>query len=226
MPAEGGRRVSRVVIILAGGDPVDARVRDRLPSDAYVIAADSGLHLAAALGVHVDRVVGDFDSADPATVGAAEAAGAAIERHPAAKDATDLELAFDAALEHGAGLVVVAGGAGGRLDHFLANVALLASPRLAAVDIEMLTNDGRVRVLRGGRGPVALGGVPGDLLSLIPVGGPALGITTTGLEYPLHGEALPLGTSRGVSNVIVETTATVELADGALLVVQPFGGLS
>jgi thiamine pyrophosphokinase len=53
-----------------------------------------------------------------------------------------------------------------------------------------------------------------------------LGITTTGLEYPLHGEALPLGTSRGVSNVIVETSATVELADGALLVVQPFGGLS
>ena len=36
-----------------------------LPAADLVIAADSGLHLAAALGLHVDRIVGDLDSADP-----------------------------------------------------------------------------------------------------------------------------------------------------------------
>ena len=59
-----------------------------------MIAADSGLDHATALGFAVDLVVGDLDSADPAAVDAAVAAGAAVERHPEAKDATDLELAL------------------------------------------------------------------------------------------------------------------------------------
>ena len=96
MPAEGGMRVSRA-IVLAGGDPVATRIRDHLPADADVIAADSGLHLAGPLGLTVACVVGDLDSADPAAVDAAVAAGATVERHPVDKDATDLELAIDAA---------------------------------------------------------------------------------------------------------------------------------
>ena len=63
-----------------------------------MIAADGGVDRALALGLHVDVAIGDFDSVTAAGLAAAEAAGARIERHPAAKDATDLELALDAAL--------------------------------------------------------------------------------------------------------------------------------
>ena len=101
-----------------------------------VIAADSGLGLAAALGVCADLVVGDMDSVDPAALAAAEHAGAQVQRHPVAKDATDLELALDAALALGPADVTVVGGHGGRLDHFLGNALLLAAERYAPLTIQ------------------------------------------------------------------------------------------
>ena len=116
------------------------------------------------------------------------------------------------------------GGAGGRLDHFVANLAVLASPSFAPCDIDAFMGDARVTVVRGGESAHAIAGPRGALVSLVPVGGIARGITTTGLQYPLVAEDLPPGTSRGVSNVLVSEVASVELADGVLLVIQPEGG--
>jgi thiamine pyrophosphokinase len=81
-----------------------------------------------------------------------------------------------------------------------------------------------VAVARGGQAPHAIRGPVGSIVSLLPAGGDARGITTTGLQYPLHGEDLPHGTSRGVSNVLDATTASVVLEAGTLVVVQPEGG--
>jgi thiamine pyrophosphokinase len=215
-------RVTRAAIVLAGGDPVEPHLRRVLPDDAVVIAADSGLHQSELLGLRVDYVVGDFDSADPAAVERARDAGAIIDRHPAEKDATDLELAFDVARGMGARSITVVGGAGGRLDHFVANVALLASPRFADLEIDAWTGDATVAVLQGGRPARTISGVPRSLVTLLPAGGDAIGISTTGLQYPLQGATLRPGTSRGVSNVLVGEHATVVLDRGTLLAIQPF----
>ena len=75
MPAEGDLESNGPAVVFAGGDPVPEEVRHLLPRGALVVAADSGLDLARRLGVPVDLVVGDFDSADPAGVAAAAAAG-------------------------------------------------------------------------------------------------------------------------------------------------------
>jgi thiamine pyrophosphokinase len=216
--------MARVAVVLAGGDPVEPHLRERLPDDVFVVAADSGVHAADALGLRADVVVGDFDSADPAVVDAHVERGATVERHPVAKDATDLELALDVALRHGVDRIVVVGGAGGRLDHYLANVALLASPRFAGVGLEAFFADAHVTVARGGEGALDVRGTPGETLTLLPVGGDARGVVTKGLEYPLHAEDLPAGTTRGVSNVIVDVPASVALAAGTLLVIRPEGG--
>jgi thiamine pyrophosphokinase len=214
-----------VAIVLAGGDPVEPALRTRLPVADYVVAADSGLHAATVLELRVDRVVGDFDSVDPAELDAAVARGAAVERHPVAKDATDLELAFRDAVGHGAERVVLVGGDGGRLDHLLANVLLLASSEFAGRRVDAFIGPARLTVARGGEEPVDLDGAPGSLLTLLPLGGTAAGVVTEGLEYPLHHEDLECGTSRGVSNVMLGSSATVALAAGTLLVVQPTGGV-
>ena len=71
------------------------------------------------------------------------------------------------------------------------------------------------------RGSRTLTGTPGEIVSLLPLHGPAEGVTTSGLEYPLHGETLPAGTSRGVSNVFAATEAHVTVARGCLIAVQP-----
>ncbi len=217
--------MNHAVIVLAGGDPVAPSARSLLPKADLVVAADSGVHSAEALGLHVDIIVGDFDSADPKIVDAAVAQGARLERHPAEKDATDLELALLTAEEQGAREVLVVGGAGGRLDHLLANLALLASPRFAQLEISALVGEAFVTVIQSDRAPTELHDEPGALLTLVPVGGDALGVTTNGLQYPLHDEDLHVGTTRGVSNVFEVDIATVAVRDGVLLAVQPHGGV-
>lgn len=206
------------VIVLTGGDPVEASVAAGLPADAFVIAADSGLHNAAALGLDVDLVVGDFDSVEADVLREAERLGAEVERHPEAKDRTDLALALDVACRHAPADVTVVGGAGGRLDHLLANVLLLAADEYRELRIRAVGSTATYHVVRD---EVRLTGQRGGHVTLLPVHGPAHGVATEGLLYPLHGETLTPGSTRGVSNELLGTEAHVRVAEGVLLAVQP-----
>jgi thiamine pyrophosphokinase len=211
-------------IVFAGSQAVAPAMREWLPAEADVIAADSGLRVAESLGLRVHHLVGDFDSLDAAAVDAAAASGTTVDRHPAEKDATDLELAVDAAIARGARRIVVVDGGGDRLDHLLGNLLLLASPAFDGVQIEAFSGTARILLARGGDPPVTIGGALGSFVTLLPVGGPALGITTRGLRYRLSGEELLPGTTRGISNELAAHTGSVQLESGVLLVVQPFAG--
>jgi thiamine pyrophosphokinase len=213
--------VTSVAVVVGGGGlpAIHARDLGDLGPAPRVVAADSGLEGALALGLAVDVVVGDMDSVDPAALAAAEAAGTWVERHPAAKDATDLDLAVDAALAAGRPERLVAvTGTGDRFDHALAVALSLAGPRLADVAVEAWIGPAHLWVVRH---RLALTGEPGALVSLIPVHGPARGVVTTGLRYPLAGEDLAPGTTRGVSNELAGGPATVEVGEGVLVAVAP-----
>lgn len=206
--------------MVSGGGPPARDAAAGLPPGALVVAADSGLDHARDLGLAVDVVVGDLDSVSPGALEAAAAGGTAVERHPEAKDATDLELALDAAVARGARRIVVLGPAGGRLDHVLTGAALLASPRYAAVEVEARLGPARLVVVRPGR-VTSLRGRPGELVTLLPVHGVAAGVVTEGLLYPLRDENLPPGSTRGVSNEMLGDRAGVSVREGVLLAVLP-----
>jgi thiamine pyrophosphokinase len=214
----GDTEIGTEIVVIGGGGPPSRAAADALPSGATVIAADSGLDHARALGLDVAVAVGDMDSVDPTTLDAATRAGTRIDRHPEAKDATDLELAVDEALSRRPRRLVVVTGAGDRLDHTLAVALLLAAPRLAAVTVEGWIGPARLTVVRQ-RG--TLHGRPGDLVTLLAVHGPAIGVTTHGLLYPLDDEDLDPGSSRGVSNEMTAPEATVQVRAGAVVAVQP-----
>jgi len=211
---------ARTVIVVTGGDEIPASIVDQLPAGATVVAADSGVDHARALGLDVAIAIGDFDSVSAAGLDAVAAAGARIIRHPAAKDHTDLELALEEALLLEPSAIVVIGGHGGRVDHFIANALLLASPRLSGVTVTAAWGPARLHVLHGGA-DVEVTGSPGEVVTLLPVHGPARGVRTGGLRYPLAGEELPAATSRGVSNVLERSPASVGLDEGTLLVILP-----
>lgn len=215
---------ARVAIVLTGGEPVDAAIAEALPRPDYVVAADSGLEQAARLGLRADLAVGDFDSVGEEALAIAVAGGCRIDRHPVAKDHTDLELGLLAARSWGADRIVVVGGHGGRLDHLMANVLALAGPDLAATAVEGWMGGARLEVVRPQRS-ATLAGHPGELVTLLAVGGPARGVRTEGLRYPLAGEDLHPGSTRGVSNEMVGATATVATAAGVVLVIRPTAGL-
>ena len=107
---------------------------------------------------------------------------------------------------------------GGRLDHLLASLLVLGSARYEALEIDALVGDALVHVIRGER---TIRGTCGELVTLLPLGGPAEGVTTTGLEYPLANETLEPGSSRGVSNVFTAVGVRVGVERGVLLAVRP-----
>jgi thiamine pyrophosphokinase len=206
-------------LVVLGGEPVAPDLLAGLAPPSLVVAADSGIDQAHRLGLVVDVAVGDFDSVSDDGLARAVAQGASIHRHPAAKAATDMVLALDVALERGCRDVLVVGGAGGRLDHLLANALVMASPRFAPLRLRSVGPDGsRLHVVRG---EVTLVGQVGEYVSLLPLHGPASGVRTTGLRYALDGQRLDAGTSRGVSNELTSPTATVAVDDGVLLAVLP-----
>lgn len=211
----------RDVVVVAGGPAPAAgvmeHVMERLPAGVSVIAADSGLDHALGSGLYADLVVGDMDSVDAGVLAEAEAAGTVAEQYPVAKDETDLQLAMDQALALEPRRITVVSGDGGRLDHLLGTVGLLASSRYAGVEVEAWLGSAFVTVVRD---EATLHGEPGDLVTLLPVHGPARGVTTEGLAYPLADEDLEAGTTRGVSNELVGTACTVRLRSGTLLAIQ------
>jgi thiamine pyrophosphokinase len=185
-----------------------------------VVAADGGADGAASLGLTVDRVVGDLDSIEPTTLEALRAAGVAIEAWPRDKDASDTELALRAALQREPVRIVILGAAGGaRLDHALANVALLGLGELAGREVAILDDTSRLRLVVG-PADVALDGRIGDGVSLLPLGSAVEGIRTDGLGFPLADERLSVGSTRGLSNVRTEATAHVRVEAGSLLIVE------
>ncbi len=217
MPAEEGVS-NEVVVIVAGGALPDPDAALAVPIDAVVIAANGGLAHARALGLDVAEAVGDFDSASRETLEAAERAGVRLRRHSPAKDATDLELALEAALERSPKRILVLAGVGDRLDHLLAALLLLASEKWAGIELDALVGDAQAHVVRGER---ALRGRAGETVSLLPLGGRAEGVSTTGLEYELRHEALEPGSSRGISNVFAEDEARITVERGVVLVLRP-----
>jgi thiamine pyrophosphokinase len=207
-------------IVVAGGtDPLPALAR-LLPAHRLVVAADSGLHVARALGLLPDVVVGDMDSVDPAALDDALLAGAEVERAPRDKDAVDTELALHAAVARGARRVVLVTGGGGRLDHQIGVLNCLLHPLLAGLEVHALWGDARVRVLHGAA-RAEISGPVGSTVGLLAAGGDALGVVTEGLRWPLDGGDLPAHSTRGVSNELAAPDATVSLRAGRLLVIQP-----
>lgn len=208
-------------VVVAGGETDPGDVAELVDAD-LVVAADGGAAWLDGLGRRPDLLVGDLDSVAPELVERLAAAGTPIERHPVAKEATDAELALERAVELGADRVAVVGTLGGeRLDHELANLMLLADPRWRGrlADLRLVRGGTRVRALHGGD-ELQLDAPAGTLVTLLPVGGDAAGVTTTGMLYPLNDEPLRFGRSRGLSNVVETTPASVLLASGALLVIE------
>ena len=220
----------RQVIVLADGavasrDALDAAWPAWCSSQPFVIAADGGARHAAPLRLPIDRWVGDGDSLGDEGVAALEAQGIPVERARVEKDESDTELAVRAALDAQPDAIVVLGALGGpRVDHALANLALLTLPELRGTDVRLISADSRVRLVDAGS--VVLDGRIGDLVTLLPVGADAAGVTTTGLAYPLSGETLLVGRTRGLSNRRTGARAVVQLEAGRLLVVETPATLS
>jgi thiamine pyrophosphokinase len=193
------------------------RLREFLQPGDVFIAADGGYRYLEQLGLVPVRVVGDLDSLPPEQVNLLEGQGVIIERYPVEKDETDLELALLRAMAEGFKVIRIAGALGGRFDQSLGNLFLLSKNEFSHLDLRMEDGVEEVFLIRD-EGLIL--GLPGDTVSLLPLGGPARGISTQGLKYVLNDEVLFPDQSRGISNVMLSNQTRVTLQDGILICVH------
>ena len=209
-------------ISIVSGGPADpefvADYIEKFGSD-IVIAADKGLDTCARSGIVPDIVLGDYDSTDMrGRVDELRSSGAYVEVYPAEKDFTDTEAAVMCALEKGAEEIVILGATGGRLDHFLANLDLCLLPLRRGVKCTIADERNEIQLLDAGitlRAEYAAG----RYVSLLPFTDRVLGVTLTGMKYPLLDACLVRGSSLGVSNEMIGETARIDFREGILILV-------
>ena len=209
------------VLVVSGGTIYEEWAADMLRHLSFdrLIAMEKGALFCLAQGVRPDLVVGDFDTAGEEGYEAVIREGIPVERHPAAKDATDTELAVELAVNAGATQVILLCATGSRLDHVLGNIAMLSRLRGLGIDAEILDPHNRIRLVLPGTVSFSEEEMRGKYLSLIPYGGPVCGVTLRGFRFPGENLELPVDSSLGISNELTEKEGTVSFTRGQLLMI-------
>ena len=180
----------------------------------FVVAVDGGFAHLTRMGRLPDMVIGDFDSLGYVPE------GPNVIVHPAHKDKSDLELAFDYVLENGFRRVTVYGALGGRLDHTVANLQMCARFAEAGVEVDLVAPDFAVHILVG-PGVFVLPLAQNGTVSVFSAVDESRGVSEEGMEYPLHDAVLSNRTTLGLSNELIGRPASVSVEQGTLLVFHP-----
>ncbi|OCO99743.1 MULTISPECIES: thiamine diphosphokinase [unclassified Ensifer] len=208
---------STFTILLGGALSATDRLTRQLSASRFV-AADGGMRHARLLGVVPDVWVGDFDSTEEALL--TEFSVVPREPYPAAKAATDGEIAVEAALSRGATNLIFAGALGGtRSDH--AFLHLLQAVALAERGFSVLMTSGEEEAYPLLAGTLELDLPKGCLFSVLGLT-ELTGLSIVNARYPLDEFTLPFGSSRTVSNV-AEGPLRFTLKSGrAIVLARPY----
>lgn len=204
----------KAVVVAAGGQ-VNHSLCPYIKEADLLIAADGGAEPVMELGFVPQAIVGDFDSLNPKVASRLAGCGSELIRVKREKDETDTELAVRYALESGAKAVTFLGAVGGRTDHTLANLILLAGLAKKNIRAKAVTPDLTVYAITD---QLVIQGNKGELVSVFPFQGPAEGVTEIGFKYPLTDAYLDPFAVVGISNELITSKGTVEVKKGVLLV--------
>lgn len=176
---------------------------------------DAGVKGLLKAGIDVERAYGDFDSVSAEDI-------ENFKEHltfdivPGVKDYTDSELALLSLAEEGAESIDVYGALGGRKDHELMNIQLLAHEDLRKLDIRLLNETNDIRLL-----PQGVHTIEADndkrYVSLIPLYDKTL-LTLEGFKYDIQDTYVSIGRTLTVSNEFKEKTVTVKTDKDILMI--------
>ncbi len=209
-------------LIITGGNIRDEFACGKIKTGGYdmIMAADSGMDFLYRNHLTPDIIVGDFDSVDHDALDFFKEDNR-IEfcRLNPEKDDTDTEYAIRDALSRGITQLTILGGTGSRIDHVLGNISLLGIGLEENVEIELVDEHNRVRMIDK---PLSIRRDEqfGRFVSLIPYTGSVAHVTLTGFKYTLDDYTMGGFNSLGVSNEIAEEVAHIEFRGGILLVIE------
>ena len=181
---------------------------------SMIIAADGGYLTAMREKIPIDFFVGDMDSAKTRPMD--QEIPCMIL--PCEKDFSDVHTAVEYALSQGIREFYLVGCSGGRVDHYLANIALLERICCAGRDAILLDTQNAVRFLSPGT--YSLPKNPKyQYLSLLALDEKVTGVTFSGLKYPLENAVLKRAMPIGISNEWTSNEAKISIAQGRALLI-------
>ncbi len=208
------QRSQKMRSYIYGGGEIHAKLIEEKPQDGdIVICADGGYSNAKELGVHINVLVGDFDS-----LGAIPQDVDEIVRVPERKNETDVQLAVRAAIERGADDIVIVGSTDGRLDHTLSLLYILEDLWDKKIPAHIVNGKNRVRYIRD-NGTIIVRSKY-KYFSVISLDKKAKGVTIEGGEYPLTKKDIDRGFQYAVSNEITKNAAMISVKKGAIYVIE------
>ena len=199
---------------IVGAGEFTARGLNPQPED-FIIAADGGLRPLLEMGIRPHLLMGDLDSLGEYSL----PEGLALERFPAEKDDTDTGIALAHGWKLGYRSFVLYGCSGGRVDHLLANWQSMGRMSRMGASVRMVAQDYDAYVLTNGTLELPTRPV-GTVVSVFCLSAEALGVTLSGLKYPLQNAVLSSDYPLGVSNEHRSEPAVISVANGTLLLIQ------
>ncbi len=222
---EGGRmkdeRGSHVLLLLDGEEPAKDIIEQFLHNAMYVIATDGAAKYAFAYDIHLDLIIGDMDSISNELRRTYEAKGIRIIEE-AEQYSNDFEKALRFILSESLSRdVIVLGIHGKRTDHLLTNFSVMLRFTDRFESLIAYDASHRHHFLTEKKNRYLFSSTIGERISLTPLP-EADGVTTSGLFYPIVNEQMIFGQQEGLSNIISDENASVEISSGALLISVPY----
>ena len=186
-----------------------------------LIAADRGLLFLERHGIVPDWVVGDFDSAKEAYVEQYLRAHPTVQSRKYAweKDYTDTEIAARRAADLGCKKIDFLGATGGRFDHTLGCVQVLALLLDRGVFGRILESHNRISI-HNRSFHIRKSEQWGKYVSFFAWGEDVHGVTLTGFHFPLMDAVITTAGTLAISNQIESECAEVSFRSGRLLMVE------
>lgn len=176
----------------------------------HIICADGGHLIAEKLGLTPEYLIGDYDSSSKPD-------RPDVILLPMEKDMTDSEAAVDFAVSKGFTDITVLGGLGGRFDHTMGNIGMLAKYCGRLNHLSFVDGQNCVFMAVPGTQKIKKNGY--KYLGIISYGSFAENVTLRGVKYPLENYLLPNDTTLGVSNEILNEEAEISFTGGKLLII-------
>ncbi|HEY4695955.1 MAG TPA: thiamine diphosphokinase [Candidatus Hydromicrobium sp.] len=184
-----------------------------------IICADGGVKNCMDLKLIPDFIIGDMDSIKTEDKNLLNSLGKNIDYITAVeeKNESDTQLAVEFAQEKGFKDIIVIGALGKRIDHSLANIFNIASPKFKNLNIRILDEDIEISVLNKSGN---IKGSAGNIVSIFSLTPSTYFLKTDGLKYKLKNEKLLFSPVRGLSNKFTKDSAALDIKNGKILLVK------
>ena len=211
-----------MIIHILGGGPIDLLPNVQLfEKDIMWVGVDRGVHTLLTMGIQPMIAFGDFDSVSEAEFLTIKNSLTELNVFKPEKDETDMEYALNWAIDQKPEMIRIFGATGGRLDHMFANIQLLINPSLEQPDIqiEMIDHQNIIQIKAPGTYQVQKI-VNKKYISFVSISAMVKGITLNGFKYPLTDFQMDLGSTRCISNELINDCGTFSFSKGILMIIR------